>query len=95
MLIDLEAPLPYYYFVLACLVVAFAFLAILYAPLRSRAGRHPRERAAHAGHRYSTYLYKLAAFVISGMLAGVAGFFSWSRRLCQPELLGWHLPARC
>src|SRR5437016_13481721 len=40
---------------------------------------------------YQTYLYKLAAFVIAGMLAGLAGFLSATKNgVVNPELLSWH-----
>src|SRR5262245_10896086 len=92
-LVDLEKPLAMYYFVLACLVAVFGFLALL---LRSRFGRalagikanEVRMRAAG----FSTYPYKLAAFVISGAIAGLAGFlFAVKDGFVNPELLSWHL----
>ena len=40
---------------------------------------------------YATYWYKLAAFVIAGALAGVAGFLLAARdAVVNPELLAWH-----
>jgi branched-chain amino acid transport system permease protein len=92
-LIDLDQPLVMYYFVLASLVAVFAFLALL---LRSRFGRalagikanEVRMRAAG----FSTYPYKLAAFVLSGAIAGLAGFlFAVKDGFVNPELLSWHL----
>ena len=92
-LLDLSTPLTMYYFVLACLVVVFGFLALL---LRSRFGRalagikanEVRMRATG----FSTYPYKLAAFVISGAIAGLSGFlFAVKDGFVNPELLSWHL----
>ncbi len=92
-LIDLDAPLAMYYFVLGSLVVTFGFLALL---LRSRFGRalagikanEVRMRATG----FSTYPYKLAAFVISGAIAGLSGFlFAVKDGFVNPELLSWHL----
>ena len=41
---------------------------------------------------YSTYPYKLAAFTISGAIAGVAGFlFAVKDGLVNPELMSWHM----
>jgi branched-chain amino acid transport system permease protein len=41
---------------------------------------------------FSTYPYKLAAFVISGGLAGLAGFlFGVKDGYVNPELMSWHL----
>ena len=91
--LDLDKPVPYYYFVLAWLVAVFAFLAVL---LRSRFGRAlagikaNEQRMRATG--FSTYAYKLAAFVLSGALAGVAGFlFVVKDGYVNPELLSWHL----
>ena len=40
---------------------------------------------------FTTYGYKLAAFVLAGMLAGVAGFLLAVRdAVVNPELLSWH-----
>jgi branched-chain amino acid transport system permease protein len=92
-LVDLDAPLAMYYFVLASLIAVFAFLALL---LRSRFGRalagikanEVRMRATG----FSTYPYKLAAFVISGAIAGWSGFlFAVKDGFVNPELLSWHL----
>ena len=91
--LDLARPLPLYYFVLAMLVISFAFLAVL---LRSRFGRAlagirvNEQRMRAAG--FSTYPYKLAAFVISAMVAGLAGFlFAVKDGFVNPELMGWHM----
>jgi branched-chain amino acid transport system permease protein len=41
---------------------------------------------------FSTYPYKLAAFVISGGIAGLAGFlFAVKDGFVNPELISWHL----
>jgi branched-chain amino acid transport system permease protein len=92
-LLDLDKPLSMYYFVLGSLGAAFAFLALL---LRSNFGRAlagikaNEQRMRATG--FSTYPYKLAAFVISGGLAGLAGFlFAVKDGLVNPELLSWHL----
>ncbi|MEY2653601.1 MAG: hypothetical protein RLZZ524_629, partial [Pseudomonadota bacterium] len=40
---------------------------------------------------FSTYPYKLAAFAISGALAGLAGYlFAVKDGVVNPELLSWH-----
>jgi branched-chain amino acid transport system permease protein len=92
-LLDLGKPLPFYYFALAMLAAVFAFLAVL---LRSRFGRAlggirvNEQRMRAAG--YSTYAYKLGAFVVSGAVAGLAGFlFAMKDGFVNPELMGWHL----
>jgi len=92
-LLDLDQPLTMYYMVLASLMAAFGFLALLG---RSRFGRAlagikaNEQRMRAAG--FSTYPYKLAAFVVSGAIAGLAGFlFAVKDGFVNPELLGWHL----
>jgi branched-chain amino acid transport system permease protein len=92
-LVDLARPQPFYYFALVLLAIVFALLAVL---LRSRFGRAlagirvNEQRMRAAG--FSTYPYKLAAFVISGMVAGAAGFlFAVKDGFVTPELLGWHM----
>jgi branched-chain amino acid transport system permease protein len=92
-LIDLDSSLTLYFFTLACLVAAFAFLAVL---LRSRFGRAlagirvNEQRMRATG--FSTYPYKLAAFTLSGGIAGLAGFlFAVKDGFVNPELMSWHL----
>jgi len=91
-LLDLDRPLAFYYFTLAALVATFAFLAVL---LRSRFGRAlagikaNEQRMRAAG--FSTYPYKLAAFVVAGALAGLAGFlYAVKDGFVNPEILAWH-----
>ena len=91
--LDLDKPLALYRFTLACLVLSFVFLALLG---RSRIGRAlagirvNEQRMRATG--FSTYPYKLAAFVISGALAGLAGFlFAVKDGFVNPELMAWHV----
>ena len=91
--LDLDRPLVMYGFTLACLLGAFAFLAQL---LRSRFGRTlagikaNEQRMRATG--FSTYPYKLAAFTISGAIAGLGGFlFAVKDGYVNPEMLSWHL----
>lgn len=92
-LADLDKPVAFYYLVLLCLVLVFAKLALL---ARSRfghalAGIHANEQRMRAAG-FSTYPYKLAAFVVSGCIAGLAGFlFAVKDGFVNPELLSWHL----
>jgi branched-chain amino acid transport system permease protein len=89
---DLETPRGLYYFALACLVGTFVLLAVM---LRSRYGRAlagikaNEQRMRAAG--FSTYPYKLGAFVLSAMLAGLAGFL-WALKdgVVNPEMVSWH-----
>ena len=91
-LVDLDKPGVLYAFTLACLAGVFAFLALL---SRSRFGRAlagirvNEQRMRATG--FSTYPYKLAAFTVSGGLAGLAGFlFAVKDAFVNPELLSWH-----
>ena len=44
---------------------------------------------------FNTNRYKLAAFIIAGMLAGVAGhMWACTRGFVNPELVGWHRVGR-
>ena len=92
-LLDLDGALTLYFFILGCLVATFGFLAVL---LRSRFGRAlagirvNEQRMRATG--FSTYPYKLAAFTLSGGIAGLAGFlFAVKDGFVNPELLSWHL----
>ena len=91
--IDLDRPLVMYAFTLACLAAVFVFLALL---LRSEFGRalagiRVNERRMRATG-FSTYPYKLAAFVISGGIAGLGGFlFAVKDGYVNTEMLGWYL----
>ena len=92
-LLDLDDPKTFYGVTLACLALVFVFLAVL---LRSRFGRAlagikvNEQRMRATG--FETYPYKLAAFVVSGALAGLAGFlFAVKDAYVNPELLSWHL----
>jgi branched-chain amino acid transport system permease protein len=91
--LDLDKPLALYNFTLLSLVMVFGFLGLL---LDSRFGRAlagirvNEQRMRAAG--FSTYPYKLAAFVISGGIAGLAGFlFAVKDGFVNPEMMSWHL----
>ncbi len=90
--LDLGSPLSFYYAVLAALAGTYALLALL---LASRFGhalagiRVNEQRMRAAG--FSTYFYKLAAFVIAGALAGLAGaLLAVKDGTVNPELLAWN-----
>ena len=41
---------------------------------------------------FATFRYKLACFVIAGMLAGLAGYLAAAQfGVVNPDMLGWHL----
>ncbi|HJV61443.1 MAG TPA: branched-chain amino acid ABC transporter permease [Albitalea sp.] len=90
--LDLDRPADLYYTVLAALCATYALLAQL---RRSRFGhalagiRANEQRMRAAGFR--TIGYKLAAFVIAGALAGLAGFLlAVKDGAVNPELASWH-----
>lgn len=90
-----QRPMIAYYTALALLAAMYAGLALL---LRSLFGR-VLEGIRINEHRmqalgYDTYRYKLAAFTLAGMLAGVAGhMWAMHRGFVNPELIGWHRSA--
>ena len=91
-LVNLDDKRQMYFAAIGTLIATYALLAVL---MRSRFGhalagiRVNEQRMRAAG--YATYGYKLAAFVIAGALAGVAGFLlAVKDGAVNPELLSWH-----
>jgi branched-chain amino acid transport system permease protein len=90
---ELKGGLVIYGFTWACLLGVFALLAVV---SRSRFGRAlagirvNEQRMRATG--FATYPYKLAAFTLSGAIAGLAGFlFAVKDGYVNPELMSWHL----
>ena len=88
---DLSNATTFYFFVLVCLALTWGFLALL---RRSPFGaalagiRINEQRMRAAG--YSTYPYKLTAYVVGAVLASLAGFlFALKDGFVTPELLAW------
>jgi branched-chain amino acid transport system permease protein len=91
--LDLDGAGTMYGVTLGLLVLVFGFLAML---LRSRFGRAlagirvNEQRMRATG--FSTYPYKLAAFTLSGTIAGLAGFlFAVKDGVVNPEMMSWHM----
>ena len=89
---DLDKPLHLYYAVLACLAGTLLVLGVL---LQSRTGRvmagikANEQRLRAAG--FPTYPYKLGAFVLSAVLAALAGvLYAFKDGFVNPEILSWH-----
>jgi branched-chain amino acid transport system permease protein len=91
--LDLDKPAAMYAFTLACLAFVFVLLAVLSTSRfgRALAGIRVNEQRMKATG-FSTYPYKLAAFTISGAIAGLAGFlFAVKDGFVNPEMMSWHL----
>ena len=92
-MIDLDKPVHMYGFIWVSLLAGFLFLSqLLRSPFgRALAGIKVNEQRMIASG-FSVYPYKLAAFTLSGSLAGWAGYlFAVKDGFVNPELLGWHL----
>ena len=90
-----QRPVATYYVALIQLVAMYAGLAFLLRTLFGRVleGIRVNEHRMQA-LGFNTYRYKLAAFVLAGMLAGVAGhMWAMHRGFVNPELVGWHRSA--
>jgi branched-chain amino acid transport system permease protein len=94
-LLDLDKPLHFYFVVLAATALVIALLVML---VRSpfghalAAARDNERRARSLG--FPIFRIRLTAFVISGALAGVAGYFAAAQfGFVAPQMLGWHQSA--
>jgi branched-chain amino acid transport system permease protein len=90
-ILDIENATTLYYTVLAVLLL---FLFLIHRLVNARFGRviiglrHNEERMQALG--YDTYRYKLVCYVISGTMAGVAGFFLGNfTNFISPEMMDW------
>jgi branched-chain amino acid transport system permease protein len=91
--IDLDQANTLYSFTLACLLLVFGALGVLNRSRfgRALAGIRVNEQRMRATG-FSTYPYKLAAFTVSGGIAGLAGFlFAVKDGFVNPEMMSWHL----
>ncbi|MBI5255616.1 MAG: branched-chain amino acid ABC transporter permease [Burkholderiales bacterium] len=91
-LLDADDKRTMYWLACGVLVATYGLLALI---RRSRFGhalagiRVNEQRLRAAG--FATTLYKLAAFVIAGALAGLAGFLVAAKDgFVNPEMLSWH-----
>jgi branched-chain amino acid transport system permease protein len=94
-LLDLDNARVFYWLVLALTLATIAFLAIVSRSSFGRAlaaSRDNERRARSLG--FPIYRIRLTAFVISGALAGLAGYFSAAQfGYVAPDMLGWRLSA--
>ncbi len=88
----LENHTHFYFVMLVLLVLVYAMLRMLLASLFGRVIvgiRVNEHRMRSLGYR--TFGYKLACFVLSGALAGMAGYFAAAQfGFVSPDILGWH-----
>ena len=93
---DLENYTHFFYLALVLLGFVYATLRVLLAsPFgRTIAGiRENEHRMRMLG--FATFRYKLACFVLAGMLAGLAGWLTAAHDgLVNPEMLSWHQSAQ-
>lgn len=90
--LDLGNDLHFYYLVLVALVLVFALLAtILRSPFgRALQGIKANEQRMRA-LGFATLRYKLAAFVLAGTIAGLAGYLAAAKEgYVNPEMMAWH-----
>lgn len=91
-LLDLSVRINFYYTALACLVLVYLLLTmVLHAPFGQvlRGIRINEGRTRALGH--DVQRYKLACFVISGLIAGLAGFLEVVRGgFISPAHVNWH-----
>lgn len=91
-LLDLDNPLTFFYVCLAMVVVGYLFLRWLTRSFYGQVldGIHDNEHRMEA-LGYATSHYKLVAFVISGVMASVAGMLAAMQYgFANPAQLGWH-----
>ncbi len=94
-LVDLENKNSFYWLVLGLLVAALLLVrALVRSPFGHAlaAARDNERRALSLG--FPVLRIRLTAFVISGMIAGLAGYFSAAQfGFIAPQQLGWHVSA--
>jgi branched-chain amino acid transport system permease protein len=90
--VSLESKLAFYYFTLLLLLAVYT---LLWKILRSPFGRALQGIKANESRMrslgFNTFRYKLAGFLLAGVLAGLAGYLSAMQfGFVSPELLSWH-----
>ena len=91
-LFDLDRTTDFFYVALAAMALVYLLLRLILGSLFGRVLvgiRDNEQRMRSLG--YPTFRYKLAAFVISGGLAGLAGYFAAAQfGFVSPEIMNWH-----
>lgn len=91
-LLDLDNPYSFFYFCLGMLLIGYLFLRWLTRSYFGQVldGIHDNEHRMQA-LGYATGGYKLIAFVISGVMASIAGMLAAMQYgFANPAQLGWH-----
>jgi branched-chain amino acid transport system permease protein len=90
---DLEKFTHLHLVVLSTFAAVFAFLRVLRdSPFGAVLAGIRVNEARMRSLGFATFYYKLASFVIAGMLAGLAGYLAAVQYgVVNPEMLGWHL----
>jgi branched-chain amino acid transport system permease protein len=87
----LDSPLSFYYVALACLLVTFLFCRMLVVSRFGRVLRGAKEnpvRMTTLG--YAVYRFQLAAYVVAGMISGLAGFLlANATEFVSPAYMSW------
>lgn len=92
-LLDLDNPLTFFYFCMGMVIAGYLFLRWLTRSYFGQVldGIHDNEHRMQA-LGYATHGYKLIAFVVSGVLAGIAGMLAAMQYgFANPAQLGWHM----
>lgn len=94
-LLDLENVSTFYYVILGCLTASIGLVSMITSSPFGHAliaAKENEQRALSLG--YPVFWIRLTAFVISGMMAALAGYFSAAQfGFVAPQMLGWHLSA--
>ena len=87
----LENDLVFYYVVLACLIGVYALLRAIVGSRFGRVLRGTKENPVRMqAIGYDPYRYQLAAYVIAGMIAGLAGFLLANQlEFVSPAFISW------
>lgn len=89
---DLDRPLALYFFILVLAIMVFLGLRRLKESSFGSILQGIRDNESRMlGMGYATFLYKLAAFTVSGALAGIAGYlYAALYGFVTPEYISWH-----
>ncbi len=95
-ILDLSNKVTLYYFILVVMLLVYAFLRrLLWSPFgRALVGIRTNEHRMRA-IGFSTFSYKLRAFVLSGALAGLAGYLYGAQSgFVSPDMIGFQMSAQ-